>query len=93
MNNKEIQDAFKQSAYQRWNRTTLTCLKHKMTCEDCPLDSTCNTIEPWYKNPYGIHNIKYATMMTYKNIGLKGLPEEVINELELNRQGIAEETS
>lgn len=56
--------------FLKWTNLTKTCYKYNMTCEGCPNDTefVCRKI-PWNKNPYGMKNIKYATLMTLKNIG------------------------
>lgn len=54
--------------FEHWNSVTKLCYQRNMICTDCPNLDFCNT-QPWNKNPYGIKNIKYATIMTLKNIG------------------------
>lgn len=56
--------------FHKWNDLTRTCYKHNMICENCPNNTEflCKK-KPWNKNPYGMKNIKYATIMTLKYIG------------------------
>lgn len=57
--------------YKQWNYTTACCFKHKCKCDRCPNVIVCSQIT----NPVGdykIHPVKYATIKTYANIGLKG---------------------
>ena len=54
--------------YMKWNYTTACCFKHKTKCDECPNEIVCEE----YKKENEIHPIKYATLMTYRNIGLKG---------------------
>lgn len=54
--------------FTHWNSVTRLCYERNMICDGCPNLSFCN-IQPWNKNPYGIKNIKYATIQTLKNIG------------------------
>ncbi len=54
----------------RWTNLTKTCYKHNMICDNCPNNTEylCKR-KVWNKNPYHMKNIKYATLMTLKNIG------------------------
>lgn len=55
--------------YQRWNETTLRCYRQKMKCKTCLNKWACDMSDDWY-NPYHIERqVKYATLMTYANIG------------------------
>ena len=53
----------------QWNFTTACCFKYKTNCEICPNQIVCEK----FKKENAIHPVKYATMMTYRNIGTKGL--------------------
>ena len=61
--------------FKRWNYTTACCFKYKTKCADCPNCIVCEMYSDLGKNKYNIHPIKYATLMTYSNIGVKGLEE------------------
>ena len=65
---------FKRTAreYQSWNTLTAECYKNKMHCANCSNVNSCTEFE-WVRNPYNIRNIKYAVLMTYSNIGAKGI--------------------
>ena len=67
--NANQQDA---KMYQKWNGTTATCYYYKMICKHCPNERTCKQMSD-KMNRYGIRQVKYATLMTYANIGKKGL--------------------
>ena len=58
-----------QYIYQRWNYTTACCFKYKTKCVLCPNNIVCEG----FKKEGQMHPMKYATMMTYRNIGTKGL--------------------
>ena len=74
MSYKNNRSAFNKSAksFQSWNATTAECYMNKLNCDKCPSKKNCQ-IEVMYKNPYNIPNIKYAVLMTYSNIGTKGI--------------------
>lgn len=57
--------------YQKWNGTTATCYHYHMICKNCPNEETCKLSD--VTNRYRIRQVKYATLMTYANIGKKGL--------------------
>ena len=62
--------------YWAWTFQTACCFKHKTKCNGCPNDLVCNKYKLCMKEgkkDYDIHPIKYATLMTYKNIGLEGI--------------------
>lgn len=57
--------------FNHWNPSTKLCYKqHEQgkSCNGCPNFNFC-MIKPWNDNPYKIKNIKYAMLMTLKNIG------------------------
>lgn len=54
--------------YQRWNETTRCCYLHNMTCKGCPNDFACNCNQENI-NKYHLRQVKFATLMTYANIG------------------------
>lgn len=58
--------------YRHWNYTTACCFLHKTKCELCPNEIVCSKINKPVGDYY-IHPIKYATLKTYANIGVKGL--------------------
>ena len=58
--------------YKSWNSTSAECFLNKCNCSICSNSKYCNSLE-WHKNPYNIANIKYAVLMTYANIGDKGI--------------------
>lgn len=64
--------------FQRWNYTTACCFKFKTHCMDCPNRVVCELYADVSRNPYKIHPIKFATLMTYSNIGIEGLNDELI---------------
>lgn len=64
-----MSDNDKERMFKHWNPSTKLCYSRKMICQNCPNLEFCNN-PPWNKNPYGIKNIKYATMQTLKNIGV-----------------------
>jgi len=64
--------------FQRWNYTTACCFKFKTHCVDCPNHVVCKLYADTSSNTYKIHPIKYATLMTYSNIGTEGLEETLI---------------
>lgn len=64
--------------FYHWNYTTACCFKYKTHCMDCPNHVVCELYSDASKNPYHIHPIKYATLMTYSNIGIEGLEEELV---------------
>lgn len=55
--------------YDRWNFTTACCFKYKTKCVLCPNQLVCKD----FKKENEIHPVKLATMLTYANIGKKGL--------------------
>ena len=57
--------------YQKWNNTTATCFHYKTNCEICPNAEACELSND--DNKYQIKQIKFSTLMTYANIGKKGL--------------------
>lgn len=62
--------------YWEWTFQTACCFKYKTKCKECPNDIVCNKYNSCMKESqmdYKIHPIKYATLQTYKNIGLKGI--------------------
>ena len=65
-------------SFQKWNYTTAHCFKYKTQCADCPNNVVCELYSKSSKNPYKIHPIKYATLMTYSNIGTEGLNDALI---------------
>lgn len=65
-------------SFHHWNYTTACCFKYKTHCVDCPNHVVCKLYADVSRNPYKIHPIKYATLMTYSNIGLEGLNDELI---------------
>ena len=60
----------KKRMFQHWTPITRVCYYRHMICDGCPNDTefVCRR-EPWNTNPYGIRNIKYATIQILKNIG------------------------
>lgn len=60
----------KKNMFQHWTDITRTCYDRNMVCDGCPNNTefVCKK-KAWNENPYGIKNIKYATIMTLKNIG------------------------
>lgn len=58
--------------FQKWNATTASCFYHKMQCHKCPNEWACKMNDDKY-NIYRIAQVKYATLMTYTNLGKKGL--------------------
>lgn len=64
--------------YKSWNFTTACCFKFKTHCVDCPNRIVCELYANASKNVYKIHPVKFATLMTYSNIGIEGLEEELI---------------
>ena len=69
----------KARTFQKWNYTTACCFKYKTRCEKCLNQVVCKIYSDVSDNPYKIHPIKFATLMTYSNIGLDGLEEELIS--------------
>ena len=65
-------------SFQRWNYTTACCFKFKTHCENCPNSLVCKLYADSSKNTYNIHPIKFAMLMTYANIGIEGLNDELI---------------
>lgn len=65
-------------SFQKCNYTTACCFKYKTNCADCPNRVVCELYSEASKNEYHIHPIKFAMLMTYANIGLEGLEEELI---------------
>ena len=59
--------------YAQWNNTTALCFFNKTNCNICTNFKVCEKYKDLSKNKYSIHPIKYATLMTYKKIGLKGI--------------------
>lgn len=68
----------KDKGFKYWNYTTATCFKHKTQCNDCPNNLVCKMYSNIGKNTYKIHPVKFATLMTYSNIGVKGLDDEFV---------------
>ena len=58
-----------QYIYQRWNYTTACCYRYKTDCSICPNRIVCGD----FKKEDQIHPIKYATMVTLRNVGTEGL--------------------
>lgn len=58
--------------YKRWNETTAMCYQNKTDCSKCFNNKFCE-INKINNNPYRIRQIKYATLMTYANLGEEGL--------------------
>lgn len=54
--------------YQKWNNTTLNCYYHNMCCKSCSNDWACKLNKENF-NKYHIKQVKFATLMTYANIG------------------------
>lgn len=73
-NNRKVSPAFLQTSrsYQSWNASTAECFHQKLNCNCCPSRKDCQ-LQVMYKNPYNIRNMKYAVLMTYANIGEKGI--------------------
>lgn len=65
-------------SFQNWNYTTACCFKFKTHCEYCPNRVVCKLYSDSSSNPYKIHPIKYAMLMTYSNIGTEGLNDALI---------------
>lgn len=65
-------------SFQKWNYTTACCFKFKTHCVDCPNNVVCKLYADASSNTYKIHPIKFATLMTYANIGTEGLNDELI---------------
>jgi len=70
--------------YMRWNYTTACCFKYKTQCNECPNQLVCSKFE----NEDEMHPMKYATMVTFRNIGRKGLDRfnfivKGVNDVEL----------
>lgn len=59
--------------YAQWNHTTALCFFNKTNCESCSNSNVCEKYKDSSKNKYSIHPIKFATLMTYSKIGLKGI--------------------
>ena len=64
----------KQGSYmfQKWNATTALCYHNHMICENCNNKEAYDLAEPLW-NEFKMRNVKYATLMTMRNCGLKGL--------------------
>ena len=58
--------------YQKWNATTALCYHNHMRCDICSHEDACDLAEPVW-NEFGMKNVKFATLMTMRNCGLKGL--------------------
>ena len=58
--------------FQKWNSTTALCFHNHMICENCNNQDACNIAVP-VENEFGMKNVKFATLMTMRNCGLKGL--------------------
>lgn len=59
--------------FEHWTDLTKTCYKRYiegLACKGCPNDTEilCRRT-PWNVNPYKMRNIRYAMIMTLKNIG------------------------
>ena len=63
------------SLYQKWNALTATCYRNKMNCKTCWERGACQLGRDnnESKNKYNMLPIKYVTLMTYANVGKKGL--------------------
>lgn len=66
--------------YRKWNRTTALCYHNHMRYDICSNEDICNMAEPVW-NEFGLKNMKYATLMTMRNCGLKGMKEYMEEEL------------
>ena len=66
--------------YQKWNATTAICFYYKMCCNKCPNQEACKLSEN--SNKYNIKQVKFATLMTYANLGLHGLKRYLLEERE-----------
>ena len=58
--------------YQKWNATTALCFHNNMICENCSGIDACSKGKQ-FPNEFNLKNVKFATLMTYRNIGKKGL--------------------
>ena len=58
--------------FYKWNFTTAICFKNRMICGRCNNQEVC-AVEPIHTNKYNMRPVKYAALMTYKNIGLQGI--------------------
>ena len=64
--------------YQRWNATTATCYHYHMICKNCPNEWACKMGDNF--NQYHIKQVKYSTLMTYRNLGKQGLKRYIESE-------------
>ena len=61
------------NSFEHWTNLTKICYDrylNNLGCEGC-VNNTENLCKrkPWNVNPYNIRNIKYAMIMTLRNIG------------------------
>lgn len=75
--NADNQDS---SLYQKWNHTTATCFYYKMICKNCPNQDVCMLGNA--SNQYHIKQTKYSVLMTFANVGKKGLKRYLLEERE-----------
>lgn len=54
--------------FKRWNPTTVNCFLHNMICSGCPENEVC-AMNPKNNNLYKMRAVKFAALMTYKNLG------------------------
>jgi hypothetical protein len=54
--------------YQHWNKTTAMCYFRNMVCDGCMNDYACRMNRDNF-NTYYVRQVKFATLMTYANIG------------------------
>ena len=84
---KKSYDANSQSSklYQKWNNTTATCFHYKMNCKICSNIEACKLSDD--DNKYRIKQVKFSTLMTYANIGIKGLSRYLnCNEIDIKEE-------
>lgn len=61
--------------YRKWNDLTRACYNRHCVCLGCENRAICN-VRPMSINPLNMKPVKYAVLMTYKNIGKEGLEND-----------------
>ena len=67
-------------SYYKWNATTALCFHNNMICNNCASKDACRRGEQ-LPNEFNLKNVKFATLMTYRNIGKKGLERYLYDSL------------